>query len=96
VHQSGNGTVLSPNETVAIRSYVPDAYDYPFIGFLNSWSDTHRSWMNFNVRDSSHNRITAMTIDWDGKVGIGRVPTTSKLEVVGDIIATGEITAYAS
>ncbi len=71
IRQQGNGTTANPYETVALRSYVGDINAYPSINFINDWQNTHRSWMNFNVRDGNHNKITALTINGDGIIGIG-------------------------
>lgn len=87
--QQGAGTIGSPYETVALRSYVSDPYAYPSINWVNSWNNNYKSWMNFNVRDGNHNKITVMTIDGDGRVGIGKIPTTyAPLQVAGRIEAT--------
>jgi len=46
--------------------------------------------------DAAHpNLVPKMTIKNDGKVGIGKTDPTSNLHVVGDILASGNITAYS-
>lgn len=101
VRQQGYGTYATPYETVAFKSFVDDANAFPFIGFLNNWQNSNRSWMNFNVRGYSGERITAMTIDGSGYVGIGtnlpvsilHIQTNNSERATGFFGATGSGTA---
>jgi hypothetical protein len=93
VSQQGTGTTLNPYETVALKSNVGDVNAYPSINFVNDWQSTHRSWMNFNIRDGNHNKITALTINGDGNVGIGTTAPSLKMVVAQDITNNGNVDA---
>jgi hypothetical protein len=85
INQQGNGTIAAPFLTTGITGGLSVGAVYPAINFLNSWQDTNRSWMNFSVRDENGNKLTAMTIDAGGCVGIGTPTPQTLLQVNGAI-----------
>ena len=66
---------------------------YPFITWTRSTGTTQRG-LKIGVHDNIGNRGDWISI-WNGSVGIGTTNPTSKLHVIGDILASGNVTGYS-